>query len=294
MRACTTILQRYWRSRPPFNTCLLISICFFYTQPNASCQTTPKTSNSSAAKHNIVRPSYLQYLCISIIMGLAGALAFGVFLDGTDLFLGPVELDLQYTPRVILLTVSLCFGHSLGFHAAEHVQACCKIPFRTIGAIPFELPVVTLSGCLTWGVVLGITQALYEPGVGLEELLYTTAGDILGGMSWAIALDLYLQSRSVELTACKIYGGWTRKHFIVDFLTKLPFTFVLLWLMGMFFLQLNMSKSLDRFFYNFTFVCCLFVTYLLVAGNLRDFIFKRRNMVPVRPTATSAMETSGA
>lgn len=236
-------------------------------------QTTPKTSKSSAAKHNIVRSSYLQYLYISIIMGLARAVAFGVFLDGAGLFLGPIELDLQYTPSVSLLTVSLCFGHTFGFHAAEHVQARCKIPFRAVGEIPFELPVVTLSGCLTRGVVLGITQALYEPGVGLEELLYTAAGDILGGMSWAIGLNLYLQSRSVELTACKIYGGWTRNHFIIDFLTKLPSTFVLIWLMDLFLLHLNMSKSLDRFFYNFTFVSCLFVNFLLVAGVLRDFVF---------------------
>lgn len=227
-------------------------------------------------------------------MGLAGVVGFGILLDGTDLLLGYLWPNLPYSLRVALITLSVCFGHSLGFHGAEHLQASCKIPFRKFGVLPCELLVVTASGCLTWAGMLGVTQAIYEPGVGLEELFYTTAGEFLGGVAWALSLDLYQQSYSVELTSSKVFSGWGRDHFVIDFLTKLPSSFLVIWLLDLYFAGLDLSKSVDRFSYNFFYTSCLFINYLVVASYFRGMVFSRRKMVPVPVPSTLTDVASSA
>lgn len=223
-------------------------------------------------------------------MGLAGVLAFGVLLDGSDLLLENLWPDAPYLLSVALIAISVCAGHSLAFHGAEHLQASCKIPFRKTGVMSHELLVVTTSGCLTWAVVIGVVEACYEPTVGWEALVYTMAGEFLGAACWGIGLDMYAQLVPVELTSSKIFAGYNWDHFVIDFLTKLPTSFVVVWLMDLFLEQLDMSKSSDRFWYNFVYTCCLFVNYLLVAGPLRDMVFKHRNMVPVpSPCALAAV-----
>lgn len=227
-------------------------------------------------------------------MGLAGLLAFGVFLDGSDLLLGYLWPDLPNALCIALVTLSVCAGHSLAFHGAEHLQASCNIPFRKTGVMSCELLVVTAWGCLTWAVVIGIVEACYEPTVESEGLFYTMAGEFLGAASWGIALDMYEQSVPVELTASKIFAGYSRDHFAIDFLTKLPSSFVVVWLMDLFIEQLDMSNRSDRFWYNFVYTCCLFVNYVLVAGSLRDMVFKYRDMVPVPSPSAHTVAASCA
>lgn len=225
-------------------------------------------------------------------MGLAGLMAFGASLTGADMLLVLLWPEVPHLLRIAFLTVSLCTGHSLFFHGVEHIQACCKIPFRKTEAMPYELLVVTVSGFYTWALILGVFDFFYKPPAGLTNLLYTMSGEFLGAASWGLALDLYQQLFGVELTTCKIHPGWSRDHFLVDFLTKLPSSFGVVWFMDLVLEHLDMFKRFDRFSFTFVYTCFLFINFLMVAGGLRDMIFKHRNMVPVASSSTGALQDS--
>lgn len=222
-------------------------------------------------------------------MGVAGLMAFGAFLTGADLLLISLWPDVTHWLRITFLTVSLCTGHSVFFHGVEHLQSCCKIPFRQTEALRYELVVVTVSGFYTWAMVIGVFDACYKPTAELAGLFYTMSGEFLGASSWALGLDLYQQFCSVELTARKIHAGWSWGHFVVDFLTKLPSSFCVVWFMDLVSVHLDMFKSFDRSSFSFVYTCCLFVNFLMVAGGLRDIIFQYRNMVPAASTSTGPL-----